>query len=95
MPYAPVAFGSSASATSASAVGPSMVEGVSNASPSAILRIVPRRILPERVFGRRGTSTVRLKLVKVGCPLGHSSTPATSRGRNSSRRVKHSHYLNS
>ena len=33
-----------------------MVGGTGADSPSAILRIVPRRILPERVFGSRGTT---------------------------------------
>ena len=35
--------------------GSSIVAGIVQGSPPAIFFIVPRRILPERVFGRRAT----------------------------------------
>src|SRR5581483_9950766 len=42
----------SASPISSSTLGSSMVAGMVQGSPSAIFLMVPRRILPERVFGR-------------------------------------------
>ena len=38
-----------------------MVAGILNSSPSAILTMVARRILPERVLGRRSTTVTSLK----------------------------------
>mgnify|MGYP003406743093 CR=1 FL=1 len=46
-----------ASDASSLMTGSSIVAGVLNDSPSAILTMVPRRILPERVFGSRSTNT--------------------------------------
>ena len=43
----------SAPPISSSTLGSSMVAGIVQASPSAIFLMVPRRIFPERVFGRR------------------------------------------
>ena len=43
-----------------STLGSSMVEGVVTSLPSAMSRIVRRRIFPERVFGRRSTTTAVL-----------------------------------
>src|ERR1700757_3166236 len=45
----------SASLISSSTFGSSMVAGIVQGSPSAIFLMVPRRILPERVFGSRAT----------------------------------------
>src|SRR5580698_2495706 len=52
---------SSASLISSSTFGSSIVAGVTQGSRSAIFFIVPRRILPERVFGRRDTTKAILK----------------------------------
>ena len=41
-----------------------MVAGILYSSPSAMRRIVPRRILPERVFGRRGTTKPTIQAVR-------------------------------
>jgi hypothetical protein len=38
-----------------------MVAGMDHSAPSAIFFIVPRRIFPERVFGRRVTAMASLK----------------------------------
>lgn len=38
--------------------GSSIVEGTLYLSPSAILRMVPRRIFPDLVFGNRSTTTI-------------------------------------
>ena len=51
---------SSAAAISPSAAGSSTVAGMVHSAPSAIFFMVPRRILPERVFGRRPTATASL-----------------------------------
>src|SRR5208282_5354674 len=51
---------SSTAAISSSAFGSSIVAGVAHSSWSAIFFIVPRRILPERVFGSRVTTTAIL-----------------------------------
>src|SRR6202000_18287 len=51
----------SASPISSSTLGSSMVAGMVQDSPSAIFLMVPRRILPERVFGKRPTVMARLK----------------------------------
>src|SRR5262250_247127 len=45
----------SASPISSSTLGSSIVAGIVHVSPSAIFLMVPRRILPERVFGSRPT----------------------------------------
>src|SRR5882762_9333448 len=45
----------SASPISSNTFGSSMVAGIAHGSPSAIFLMVPRRILPERVFGSRPT----------------------------------------
>ena len=63
---------SSASAISSSAFGSSIVAGVVQASWSAIFFIVPRRILPERVFGRRGT-TIAILNAATGPILSRTS----------------------
>src|SRR5215208_5021641 len=49
-----------APAISSNMVGSSIVAGIFHASPSAIFRMVPRRIFPERVLGSRGTTSARL-----------------------------------
>jgi hypothetical protein len=51
----------SATAISSRLAGSSMVAGTRQASASAMRRMVPRSTLPERVFGRRGTTTACLK----------------------------------
>ena len=51
----------SASPISSRTIGSSMVAGIDHASPSAIFFMVPRRILPERVLGRRATVMASLK----------------------------------
>ena len=60
---------------SSSTVGSSIVAGMRHSSPSAILRIVPRRILPERVFG--SALTMRTCLKDATGPIS-SRTRATS-----------------
>src|SRR3981081_2438622 len=50
----------SASPISSNTFGSSMVAGIAHWSPSAIFLVVPRRILPERVFGSRATVIARL-----------------------------------
>src|SRR5579871_1097384 len=47
--------------TSSRAAGSSMVGGTATGSPSAMRRIEARRILPDRVLGRRGTTRASLK----------------------------------
>src|SRR5690606_22803604 len=49
--------GRSASRTS----GSSIVDGTVTSCPSAMPRITPRRILPERVFGSAGTTVISLR----------------------------------
>ena len=51
----PTPFPFSAPPISSSTFGSSIVAGMVQLSPSAIFFMVPRRILPERVFGSRGT----------------------------------------
>ena len=48
------------SVISSKTVGSSMVEGIRYSLPLEIARMVPLRILPERVFGRRATIEVSL-----------------------------------
>ena len=56
-------------------LGSSMVAGIDHSSPSAILRIVPRRILPDLVLGRRSTTRTILKAATA--PI-RSRTKATN-----------------
>src|ERR1700722_13932448 len=58
--YECAALSLSAASTSSSAFGSSMVAGIVQLSPSTIFFMVPRRILPERVFGSRATVMARL-----------------------------------
>ena len=57
-----------------------MVAGIFHSSPSAIFRIVPRRILPERVLGRRETATAVLKAA-TGPILSVTDLPKEFRSR--------------
>jgi hypothetical protein len=51
-------------AISSKIAGSSIVGGIVYATPSAIFLIVPRTILPERVFGSRLTGVAALKVVR-------------------------------
>src|SRR5690606_19679030 len=63
---------------SSSTAGSSMVDGTSNPSPSASLRRMARRILPERVLGRRRTiSTWRRQARAPTCSRTISTTSAS------------------
>ena len=53
-----------------------MVAGMFHSSPSAILRIVPRRILPDRVLGSRPTTEADLKAATG--PIRPRTMPTTS-----------------
>ena len=46
-------------------VGSSIVAGIAQSLLLAILRIVPRRIFPERVFGNRWTDIIIFKAAKA------------------------------
>ena len=48
-----------------------MVAGIFQSSPSAIRLITPRRILPERVFGSRSTTTADLEGRDRPDPVAH------------------------
>ena len=61
----------SAMAISSRMAGSSMVAGIFQSSPSAILTIVPRRILPERVFGSRSTTQRALEGRHRADPVAH------------------------
>src|SRR5690606_13263427 len=61
--------------------GSSMVLGTGSSRPSAIPRIVLRRILPERVFGSAGTTATSLRLATAPT---WSRTSCTSSARSSS-----------
>ena len=75
----PLSF--SAPPISSSTLGSSMVAGMVQASPSAIFLMVPRRILPERVFGRRCTMMARRNdatgpiLSRTSCTHSFSISP--------------------
>src|SRR5258708_40223090 len=64
----------SASPISSSTLGSSMVAGIVQGSPSAIFLMVPRRILPERVFGSRATVIASLNAA-TGPSLSRTSAP--------------------
>src|SRR6202023_342357 len=53
-------FSCNAAPISSRTTGSSMVAGMAQGSPSAIFFIVPRRIFPARVFGRRATAIASL-----------------------------------
>ena len=57
----PTPFPFSAPPISSRIAGSSIVAGIVQGSPSAIFFMVPRRILPERVFGSRATVMASLK----------------------------------
>src|SRR3954462_11244616 len=57
--YAPTPLSFNAPPISSSTLGSSIVAGMLHAPPSAIFLMVPRRILPERVFGNRWTTMAR------------------------------------
>ena len=66
--------------------GSSIVAGIVQASPSAIFCIVPRRILPERVFGRRSTITASLKAATGPIRSRTSADELAARSRPRARR---------
>jgi hypothetical protein len=59
--HAPTPLPFSALSISLSITGSSIVAGMVQGSPSAIFFMVPRRTLPERVFGSRATVITSLK----------------------------------
>ena len=60
------------------------MEGTGSSLPSAMARIVRRRILPDRVFGSAGTTSTRRKAATA--PIA-SRTSVTSSARSSSGSV--------
>src|SRR5437660_338001 len=78
--------------------GSSIVGGIVNSSPSAIRRMVPRRIFPARVLGSRSTTTAALNAAtgptrgrpRVRGPRGAGGAPERARvrtGRRTRRRA--------
>ena len=81
----PAAHPEQDSRRSSSTAGSSIVAGIRHSSPSAILRIVPRRTLPERVFG--SAVTMRTSLNDATGPIS-SRTRATSSAATSAARAR-------
>src|SRR3954462_10505730 len=83
--YAPTPLSFNASPISSSALESSIVAGMVQLSPSAIFFIVPRRILPERVLGRR--ATVIASLNAATGPIRSRTSETISRSISSVARV--------